>query len=129
MNTVFRQHGLSMLSILTILFIGSFILLCSSKLIPLYIDAWTIDKAIKKGVESGEFSSLSAGQIKSKLTNKFDMNRVEALKVSDIQIKRLKNGEMSIDASYEKRVPLIQNIDVVVKFDNLTYQFSGNTDQ
>ena len=126
MNTLSRQRGMSMLSILTILFVASFFLTCGVKIIPLYLDAWTIDKAIKKGVDGGEFKSLSAGQIKRKLTSTFDMNRVEALKVGDIKIKRLKNGEMSIDASYEKRVSLIQNIDVVVKFDYLKYQFASN---
>lgn len=126
MNTFSRQRGMSMLSILTILFVASFFLTCGVKIIPLYLDAWTIDKAIKKGVEGGEFKSLSVGQIKRKLTSTFDMNRVEALKAGEIEIKRLKNGEVSIDASYEKRVSLIQNIDVVVKFDYLKYQFASN---
>lgn len=126
MNTLSKQRGLSMLSILTILFVASFFLTCGVKLVPLYLDAWTIDKAIKKGVETGEFKALSASQITRKLTSTFDMNRVEAIKINDIKVKRLKNGEMSIDASYEKRVPLIQNIDVVVKFDYLKYQFVSN---
>lgn len=126
MNTLSRQRGLSMLSILTILFAASFFLTCGVKIIPLYLDAWTIDKAIKKGVESGEFKTLSPRQISRKLSTTFDMNRIEAIKVGSIKVKRLKSGEMSIDANYEKRVPLIQNIDVVVKFDDLTYQFASN---
>lgn len=129
MKTASQQRGMSMLSVLTIILVGSFFLTCGVKLVPLYMDAWTVDKAIKSGVESGAYKNLSGGEIKSKLTSKFDMNRVESIKVSEIKVKRLKGGKMEIDASYEKRVPLIQNIDVVVKFDYLKYEFASGASE
>jgi hypothetical protein len=40
-----------------------------------------------------------------------------------VRLNETRNGR-ELDASYEKRVPLIANIDVVVKFDQLKYNLS-----
>jgi hypothetical protein len=43
------------------------------------------------------------------------------IKARDIQFEETRDGRV-MDASYEQRVELIANIDVVVKFDQLKYQ-------
>jgi hypothetical protein len=49
---------------------------------------------------------------------------IESIKSKDIRINDTRDGR-ELDASYEKRTPLIANIDVVVKFDQLKYKLSS----
>jgi hypothetical protein len=121
MNRVSRQRGMSSLSILVILMLGGLALTCALKLIPLYIEGMTVRGTIDSAIEKKDFDGLSVGQIKTKIGKYFEINRVEGISARDVKIKREK-GVTTIDASYEQRVHLMFNIDVVVVFDTLIYE-------
>lgn len=122
MTTINRQRGMSALGILFVLLVASFVLTCVIKLLPHYMDSWTLNSAISKSVENNQYKGMSSGEIRSKVGKYLDINRLEVIKAKDIKIKREK-GITYIDASYEKRVPLMFNVDVVMKFDQLQYEF------
>jgi hypothetical protein len=129
METAMRknQTGMSMLAILTLLLVASFFATCAFKLVPEYLSSWTIKGIFDNGINSREFETMSVGEIRKTLTSRFNMNQVTAIKVSDVKIKRKENGMIEIDASYEKRVPLFSNIDVIIKFDYLKYEFQSRS--
>jgi hypothetical protein len=106
--------------------IGAFTLTCALKLIPVYIEGATVSSAISSAIEKGEFEGLSVGRIKSKVGKIFEINMVEGISAKDVKIKRSK-GLTTLDANYEQRMPLMFNIDVVVKFDKLTYEFKSGS--
>lgn len=118
-----NQNGMSTMSLLSILLIAAFFLMCAFKLIPLYLEAWTVDGAMKRAVQEGGFSGQPASQIRKSLSKTFELNTIDAITPKDVKITKQKNG-LELDASYHKQVPLIYNIDVVVKFDNLKYEVS-----
>ena len=122
MKAPFRQQGLSSLSWLIVILVAVFFGLCAVKLLPAYMGAYTVDTAISNTVENKGFNGLSVGEVRRKLSKHFNVNRIEGVSVSDLKITR-KNGNTLIDASYEQRIPLLYNIDVVLKFDALTYEF------
>ena len=103
--------------------VGAFALTCALQLIPVYIEGNTVGSSINNAIKNNEFDGMSISQMKSKIYKTFDINRVESLRASDVKIKSNK-GTVTIDANYEKRLPLIFNIDVVVKFDKLVYEFT-----
>jgi len=126
MNTPSRQRGLSTISWVLIILVAVFFGTCAVKLLPVYMQSWTVDGAISKLVDSGELRGKTPGGIRQKLTKILDVNRVEAVTVRDIKITRDK-GYTTIDATYEQRIPLMYNIDVVLKFDKLVYEFATAT--
>lgn len=119
-----HQRGMSALAILTVLLIASFLLTCIFKVMPIYMDAWTVKSVIGDPAEAGEFDGKSVETIRKQIQGKFDMNRIETIAIKDVKFKNEK-GKLIITANYEKRVPLIQNIDVVVHFDNFIYEVDG----
>ncbi len=124
MNTPHYQRGLSSFSILLVMMVSAFFLICALKLIPLYIEGASVGNSISSAIEDNEFDGMSVKEIRSKIAKFFEINRVEGVNARDIEIKRSK-GTTYIDASYAPQVPLLFNIDVVVKFDNLKYEFSS----
>jgi len=104
--------------------IGAFFLVCALKLIPIYIDGATVDSSISSAVENGEFIGMSAGKVKEKIRKSFEINRVEGLSARAVKITK-KKGKTTIDARHEQRVPLLFNIDVVIKFEDLIYEYTS----
>lgn len=122
MNERFHQRGASSLSILFFMLTGAFVLTCALKLIPVYMEGYTLDSAIKKAVDNREYDGLSTGNMRRKISKTFEMNMIEGISYRDVEITRAK-GKTKIDATYEKRLPFLFNIDVIVKFDKLIYEY------
>lgn len=117
-----NQQGLSALAILCILLAIGFIATCTIKMAPVYIESMTVSQAVENVVAQAQEKNWSKADIQKSLSKQFQVNRVAGIKPTDVKISR-KDGKTTIDATYESRLPLMFNIDVVIKFDKLIYQF------
>ena len=122
MQSRHRQQGLSAISILIIILVAVFFGTCAIKLTPAYMESFTVKDAVQEAVRQAKTESMNNAQIRSAISKQFQVNMVEVINPRDIKITR-KNGRTTINASYEKRVPLMFNIDVILKFDKLVYEF------
>lgn len=116
------QQGLSSVSIILIILVAVFFGTCAIKLFPVYTESMTVKKAVEITVEQAKTKKLTPSEIRSVLDKQLGVNRADAIKAKDVIITR-KDGKTFLDATYEKRVPLMFNIDVVVRFDQLTFEF------
>ena len=121
------QAGLGMLGWLVVLAIASFALTCFFKLGPVYLDYWNTKGAIEVVANDGKAGSMSKDELRRALQNQLDVSMINTIKATDVRISDERGGR-ELDASYEKRVALIANIDVVVKFDQLKYKLPGAND-
>lgn len=118
-----HQAGLGALGWLIVLAIASFALTCFFKLGPVYLDYWNTKSAIEVVVEKSEAGSMSKDELRSAVQKQLDVSMIKTITVKDIKITD-ERGVRELNASYEKRVELLANIDVVVKFDKLKYKLS-----
>ena len=116
-----RQTGLGMIQWAAIISVAGLLGLCAFRLVPIYLDHITIRQVVKNAAEDPESRKMSAAEIRKSMQGAFLTNRIETIKLKDIKFKT-DRGLITMDASYEVRVPLIYNIDAVVKFDNLVYE-------
>lgn len=116
-----RQTGLGMIQWAVIISIAGLLGLCAFRLVPIYLDHITIRQVVKNAAEDPESRKMTAAEIRKSMQGAFLTNRIETIKLKDIKFKT-ERGLITMDASYEVRVPLIYNIDAVVKFDNLVYE-------
>ena len=119
-----RQHGLGALGWLVVLAIASFALTCFFRVGPIYLDYWGTKKALDGVLLDDSLGRTSKGELLQKISKTFEVNGVTAIDTKDLSFQQTKEG-LVIDASYEKRVSLIANVDVVVKFENLKYTISA----
>jgi hypothetical protein len=119
-----RQAGLGMLGWLIVLAVASFFLTCFLKVGPIYLDYWQTKGALDDVMASSKAVSMSKDELRNSITKHLDVSRIETIKAKEVRITDGKDGR-EVDATYEKRVPLIANIDVVVKFDTLKYKLVG----
>jgi hypothetical protein len=119
-----RQTGLGALGWLIVLGIAAFGLTCFFKVGPVYLEYWQTKQALDDVLANGQNAGKSKPELLDSIQKHLDVSRIETVNAKDIRFTQTRNG-LEVDASYEKRVALIANIDVVVKFDKLKYTISG----
>ncbi|MFT5888836.1 MAG: hypothetical protein ACI9BO_001659 [Zhongshania sp.] len=115
-----KQRGIGGISALLVL--GTIIIFATAavKLAPIYLDYWTLNRIITDIVEEERSSDATPAVIRRELTSRFITNRVESVSLRDIKISTDKKGVL-IDARYEKRTPVMFNVDAVVRFDEAIF--------
>ena len=126
MKRMSTQRGMSILAWLVVLLVGSILITCTIKLVPVYIDHATVKAILQSAVDNPKTKNLPPSQIRKSIDRQFITNRVESIHSKEIYIKRVK-GKVQINANYEQRVPLIYNIDAVVKFDDLEWELTPDS--
>lgn len=124
MNLPSNQRGLSTLSMLAILLVAVFFGTCAIKMSPAIIEYSTVQRTTESVVEMATEKKMSNAEIRAAFSKRFQVNMTDVIGIKDIEITR-KDGKTTINANYEVRVPLMFNIDVVMKFENLVYSFAS----
>jgi hypothetical protein len=112
-----KQKGMSVLGWLLILAIVAFLASTAFKIIPHYLDFFSLEKIIgsvetEKALEIRTIPDFYSHVSKGMQVNGIrDLDLDKALKVT------LENNEFQAHLQYEKREPLVENLDLVVRFD------------
>ena len=111
------QSGLTMITWILLIAMIGFMGLFAFKLIPIYMDYSTVNSAlttVAQNMTPGE----TPYQIKSAIDEIFDVNSVNAVKVTDIGIKPGSDGKtMTLYLNYDARTNFVYNVDLVVHFE------------
>lgn len=119
-----RQAGMGMLGWLIVLGIASFALTCFFRVGPVYLEYWQTKKALDLVLANSSAASKSKDELLTAVQKQFDVSQIDSISSRDIKFVETR-GSREVNANYEKRVALIANIDVVVKFDKLVYKLSS----
>lgn len=113
------QSGLGMIQTLLVVLVAGFFLWSAFKIIPVYSENMYVKSALRSLASGGEkIEDMSDTEITKKLTNFYMVNNVRSEgPTKNIKIEREAEKAVVI-VDYETRVPLMYNIDVVVKFEN-----------
>ncbi len=113
-----KQRGLSSLGWLMAIAAVGFVLTCSFKMGPVYLDNRFVIGALQSLADSeSELKQLSNGAIRAKLSKMFQINNIRGDVTKQVKIVREQNRVL-VNIDYETRVKLFYNIDVVMTFNN-----------
>lgn len=115
MHSIHHQQGMSAIGWLIAISIFGFLVFAGSKIIPHYIDNQFVVSTLKTLAEDPEFSTMTAGEIKSKLRKFFTINNVRGQATRSVTVKKVKNGNI-VTIGYEERIDFFYNVDVVLSF-------------
>lgn len=119
MQNIRAQQGASFFSWLVILVLIAFFASAAFKLIPHYMDNNALEKAIMAVEEDKATGDKidTVGDFYSHISKSMQVNSIRDLKMDDILEVTQNNNDFLVHLKYEKREPLIKNIDLVVTFD------------
>ena len=111
------QKGASTLTVLFTTFIGIAILSVVFKLAPLYYDNHLVRGVLNQIDLELMTADTSSRKVKEDVIKMLKLNNVSEITSDAVRVER-KAQSIVIDISYERRTPLMFNIDVVVTFNN-----------
>ena len=110
-----RQQGLGFAGVLILLIGIVFIAIIGMKLVPAYIEYFTIKKAITGMTQSGELRGASVADVRKAFDRRAAVDSITIVQPQDLEITKDGN-EIVVAFAYEKRIPLFYNISVVIDF-------------
>ena len=111
------QQGLSILGWLVVLAVVAFFASTAFKMLPHYLDYMSMEKIITS-VETDKASDVrTVGEFYNHVSKGMQVNNIRDLNMRDAMQVKVENNEFLVHLKYEKREPLIENLDLVVNFD------------
>jgi len=110
-----KQNGMTMLSWLVVLGILVFFLLIGIKMVPTYLENYSIKQILANMENDHKVRTMSANQMKKSFLKRLRINSVYEFDRNSIKIKKEKLGtRFSVD--YEIRKPVAGNVFIVMVF-------------
>jgi len=111
------QKGLSILSWLVVLALVAFLASAVFKVLPHYLDYMSMEKIITSVETDQTMEIRTVGDFYGHVGRGMEVNSIRDLNLKDVLKVKLENNEFVAHLKYERREPLIENIDLVVRFD------------
>ncbi len=110
-----KQHGMTAIGFVMLLVIIAFFTAVALKLTPLYLEHFEVSSVLKSLAQEPGIANKSAAEIEDIIMKRLGINNVTHVTKDNIEISK-EEGKTSIAISYEVRVPMLANIDVVANF-------------
>ncbi len=119
-----RQSGMTLIGFIFVLLIAGFFAYMAMKLVPPYIQYFSVVKAMKQ-VSTEGVDGKSKDQVRRDFSFKLSFQYADSvIKPNDIRFIH-NNGGNAMNVSYDERIHFIYNIDFLLHFDK-TVPLQGN---
>jgi hypothetical protein len=92
-----------------------FVAIIGMKLVPAYIEYFTIKKAVVAITQSGELRNATVADVRKAFDSRAAIDDITAVRAADLEVTKDGNG-IVVGFAYEKRIPLFSNISVLIDF-------------
>jgi hypothetical protein len=116
MQSLKKQRGMTGLGWLTVLFLIGFFAFLAIKLIPIYLEHYSIKTVIESLNEEPMITKKSPAEVRKMVVKKLKINSVYDFKKEYLKIKKA-GGVMTVSVVYDVREPMIGNVDILVAFE------------
>ena len=110
-----KQRGVSMFGFLLIAIVVIILAMLTMKLVPAYVEYFSVKKILNAMGQDGETKSMSNADIRNSFAKRAEVGYVTVVKPEDLDIDR-SGGKVVISTEYEYRTPLVGNISLIVDF-------------
>ena len=123
-----KQRGITLLGFAVVLSVLGFFAYAAMKLVPVYTEHMGIVKSMRKLQTEAGIENKSIDEIRRDLNVQFDIQYVDESVVPPANIQlRKQNGASSLRIFYDKKVPFVYNISLLVSFDDTVDLSHGAT--
>lgn len=112
-----RQRGVSLSGLIFLLAILSVLALFAAKIFPTVLEY----RAIKSSIAAAKATNGSPAEMRASFDKNADINTINAITGKDLLISK-DTGETEISFAYESRIPLFNNVTLLI-------DYSGTTDK
>ena len=117
MQTLKSQQGMTAIGWLIVLGLIGFFVLLALRMTPAYLEYFTVKSALESLQNEPGITQKTPSEIRSMLGKRFDVNDVKNVSSKDVSVDN-QSGRLNVGVDYEVRVPVLGNVDAVMKFDH-----------
>jgi hypothetical protein len=110
-----RQQGLGFVGVLMVLIAIVLVAIAGMKVVPAYIEYYTIKKAIAGMTQSGELRNASVTDVRKAFERRAAVDEISSITSKDLEISK-EGNEVVIGFAYEKKVNLFKNVSLLIEF-------------
>lgn len=112
-----RQKGVSLYNALIYMSVIGMLFAVVMHIVPAYMDNMGLRGAFDALDNQVGITKMSKKKIKAILNKQLTVNNVRGLPMDNLVVKKEK-GKLTITLNYEKRIPLVQNLSLLIDFEN-----------
>jgi hypothetical protein len=128
MHTLSKQKGITFMGFAILLGVVGFFAYAAMKLIPAYSEYYGVVKSMKQLQTEAGIESASIEAIRQKLNVQFDLQYVDEKNVPASSAQLItNNGQHSLRIAYDRDLPFLYNVDLLVHFDKTVDLSHGAT--
>jgi Domain of unknown function (DUF4845) len=109
-----RQSGMTLISLVTLLVIVGLVAVFFMKITPVWIEYFSIKKAIKSMEQSGDLKGAIPA-IRTAFDKRAEVGYITVIGGKDLELSKTGEG-YSVGFSYRKEIPIVGNMSVVFDF-------------
>ena len=118
MRTHVTQKGITMIGFAILLCVVGFFAFAAMKLIPVYSEYFGVVKSMKALQNEANVETKSVEELRNMLNVQFDLQYVDEKNVPPKAIQLVTtNGQHSLRIAYDRDIPFLYNVDLLVHFD------------
>lgn len=110
-----RQWGIGIVGLVVILAIAGFVAVIGFKLVPAYLEYFSIKRALVNTANAPEARNASVADLRKAFEKRVEVDNIKAVTPADIDITK-EGGTPVLSVSYASRVPLFANINACIDF-------------
>lgn len=111
-----KQRGFSLSSVVSIMIGLALMALVAAKLVPVYLDYFSIKKVLATMGAAGDLKSMSSKDLRTSFTRRASIDNIRSITAEDLQISKGVDGSSVITAEYSVKTPLAANISLIIDF-------------
>jgi hypothetical protein len=128
MHIIHRQRGITMIGFAMLLGVLGFVAYSVMKLWPAYSEYFGVVKSMKALQSDADIENATIDLIRRKLNVQFDLQYVDEKNVPPGAAQLItSNGQHSLRIAYDRDIPFIYNVDLLVHFDHTVDLSRGAT--
>ncbi|MDY0012434.1 MAG: DUF4845 domain-containing protein [Rhodocyclaceae bacterium] len=120
-----KQSGVSLIGTLIIGAILAFFFLLALKAVPAYTEFMAVERVFKQIADNSSVDTTVA-QIRRDYEKRAYIDDIKSVEPADVQVSK-HTGKVVLSADYEKRIPVVANISLVIAFSASSSKVPGAT--
>ncbi len=113
-----KQHGMTIIGILLLLVVLGFMALVAMKVVPMYIQLYTVKSTIESIRKEPQLAQMTPAEIHDAIQKRFDIGYVDKIRARDLKIANTPEGRV-LNLVYENEQPLFYGLYAVLKVDEV----------
>ncbi len=109
-----KQCGMTVIGMLLLVIVIAFIALIAMKVVPMYIQYFTVKSTIESIRKEPQLAQMSPSDIHNAIQKRFDIGYVDNISARDLKIRNDRGGRV-LDLVYQDERDLFYGLSVVLK--------------